>query len=118
VYAVPGPIDRASSLGCNKLIQNGARLVLDAGDILDDLNLLLPREAGGAPGVDAAAVARPELTEGERVVWEALHTDELQLDEIIGKSGLPAAEVASGLMRLEIRRLVKQLPGRRYVRSS
>lgn len=118
VYAVPGPIDRASSLGCNKLIQNGARLVLDAGDILDDLNLLLPREAGGAPGVDAAAVARPELTEGERVVWETLHTDELQLDEIIGKSGLPAAEVASGLMRLEIRRLVKQLPGRRYVRSS
>lgn len=118
VYAVPGPIDRASSLGCNKLIQNGAKLVLGAEDILDDLNLLLPPSAGETPEAKAAAAAvRHELTECEQAVWDVLGAEERHLDEIIGQSGLPASEVASGLMRLEIRRLVKQSPGRRYVRA-
>jgi len=125
VYAVPGPIDRASSLGCNKLIQNGARLVLDAGDILEDLNLLIPREpeldfdgavvtenGAGAP----KTTARPDLSGSELGVWEVLH-EEMQLDEIIGASGLPASEVAVALMRLEIRRLIRQAPGRRYTRA-
>jgi DNA processing protein len=120
VYAVPGPIDKASSLGCNKLIQNGARLVLEAGDILDDLNLLIPRpvgEAAPAGAVSAAATARPELTEGEAVVWDILQQEEMQLDEIITACGLPASDVTTALMRLEIRRLVKQRPGRRYFRA-
>ncbi len=118
VYAVPGPIDRASSLGCNKLIQNGARLVLGAEDILDDLNLLLPRGSGGAEtGKEPApAGAPPELTPGEQAIWEVLGSEEQHLDEIIEKSGLGVADVASGLMRLEIRRLVRQSPGRRYAR--
>ncbi len=56
VYAVPGPIDRPSSLGANRLIQEGARLVMDAADIVDDLSQLLPpqrahrRPAGRQPG--------------------------------------------------------------------
>ena len=46
-----------------------------------------------------------------------LSGEELHMDDIIGQSNLPAAEVASGLMRLEIRRLIRQSPGRRYVRA-
>lgn len=121
VYAVPGQIDKPTSLGCNKLIQNGARLVLDAGDILEDLNLLLPRQEA-LPGMDpdkAAGKTQPlvDLTESEAAVWAHLGDEELQLDEIIGASGLPASEVTTALMRLEIRRLVRQRPGRRYVRA-
>jgi DNA processing protein len=122
VYAVPGPIDKASSLGCNKLIQNGARLVLEAGDILDDLNLLIPRPTAEATSASSgraspADIARPELTDGEAVVWNILQQEEMQLDEIISACGLPASEVTTALMRLEIRRLVKQRPGRRYFRA-
>ena len=118
VYAVPGPIDRASSMGCNKLIQNGAKLVLGAEDILDDLNLLLPPTADQSPEARAASAAvRQELTEGEQAVWDVLGAEELHLDEIIGQCGLPASEVAAGLMRLEIRRLIRQSPGRRYARA-
>ncbi len=127
VYAVPGPIDRASSLGCNKLIQNGARLVLDAGDILEDLNLLLPREpelalGGDATGQEPAAGVekagpRADLSPAERGVWEVLAGEEMSLDDLIITSGLPASEVAVALMRLEIRRLIRQLPGRRYVKA-
>ena len=127
VYAVPGPIDRASSLGCNKLIQNGARLVLDAGDILEDLNLLLPREpelalGGDATGEEPAAGVekagpRADLSPAERGVWDVLAGEEMSLDDLIITSGLPASEVAVALMRLEIRRLIRQLPGRRYVKA-
>ncbi|MES2707419.1 MAG: DNA-processing protein DprA [Verrucomicrobiota bacterium] len=115
VYAVPGPIDRASSLGCNKLIQNGARLVLDAGDILEDLNLLFPPDPKTAQDPGPATVP-VNLTEEENAIWQALGTGERHLDEIIDTTGLPASGVSVALMRMELRRQVRQLPGRRYVR--
>lgn len=133
VYAVPGPIDRATSLGCNKLIQNGARLVLDAGDILEDLNQLLPAESlplfpvereipptGEEAEAQLTADGAPEpsgLPAGEQWLWNALKAGPCQLDDLIGRSGLPASEVTVGLMRLELRRLVRQLPGRYYLRK-
>ena len=74
VYAVPGPIDRASSLGCNKLIQNGARLVLEAGDILEDLNMLFPVPAEMTPSGETGPSGDKTLSgsglEGtEKGVW-------------------------------------------------
>ena len=117
VYAVPGPIDRPSSMGCNKLIQNGARLVLDAADILDDMNALLPEPMFSK--VDAPASQSPaNLSETEQLLWNALEDGETQLDTIIARTALPAATASSQLMRMELKRLVKQLPGRRYVRIS
>jgi len=115
VYAIPGPIDRPSSAGCNKLIQNGARLVLDAADILDDMNALLPEPLFAA--ADAPAAKTPEnLTETEQLIWNALGSDEAHLDQIIARTSLSAATASSQLMRMELKRLVQQLPGRRYVR--
>jgi DNA processing protein len=115
VYAIPGPIDRPSSAGCNKLIQNGARLVLDASDILDDMNALLPEPLIAA--ADAPAGRTPlNLTETEEMIWNALGSDEAHLDQIIARTSLPAATASSQLMRMELKRLVQQLPGRRYVR--
>ncbi|RYD37267.1 MAG: DNA-processing protein DprA, partial [Verrucomicrobiaceae bacterium] len=125
VYAVPGPIDRASSLGCNKLIQNGARLVLSAEDILEDLNQLFPPSAapaagsgggGGTSGSTLPAAALVDLTDEESALWQALGQEERQMDELIDATGLAASSVSVALMRLELRRLVKQLPGRRYTR--
>ena len=113
VYAIPGPIDRPSSAGCNKLIQNGARLVLDAADILDDMNALLPVTAAMPSPSQNPAVS---LTESEQLIWDALAEGETQLDSIISRTGLPAASASSQLMRMELKRLVKQLPGRCYVR--
>ena len=115
IFAVPGPIDRPTSEGCNTLIQNGARLVMAAADILDDLGWLIPPEAGGArhglrvgPGV--------ELGGDERRVWEALGHDERQFDDLVAASGLAAAAVTVALMKLELKRLVRPLPGRQYAR--
>lgn len=119
VYAVPGPIDRVSSLGCNKLIQDGASLVIDAADILDDLNLLLPASQPELfPPDQAPSSAKPaNLSAEEESIWTALGTETRHIDEIITACGLPTGVVSSNLMRLELKRLVKQLPGRHYVRT-
>ena len=71
------------------------------------------------PTSDAAnAPVRPaaELSEMEQSIWDALEGGETQLDTIIARTGLPAASASSQLMRMELKRLVKQLPGRHYVR--
>ncbi len=118
VYAVPGPIDRPTSAGSNKLIQQGARLVTCAGDILDDLGELFPSQRAAAPGkadAPAAATTAPKLTQDETLIITALEVGELTLDELATSTRLPSYKVSSTLLLLEMKRLVKPLPGLRYV---
>jgi DNA processing protein len=110
VYAVPGPIDRPTSAGANRLIQQGAKLVTGAGDILDEMSLLFPTER--------ATDLPPTLSADELTLLEAIETSETPLDAIVAKSGLPMPKVASTLLALEMKRRVKQLPGQQFVRLS
>jgi DNA processing protein len=111
LYAVPGRIDAPAALGSNRLIQQGAKLVIAVDDILDDLPLVF-REKPELPA--PAPVA--DLTPDQQKVFDALGTEETSLDSVIATSGLTAAAVSSTLLALEIRRLVKQLPGKRFVK--
>jgi DNA processing protein len=114
VYAVPGQIDKPTSAGCNRLIQQGAKLIMDGGDVLDDLMTLFPT-APSAPKVTESAPAA-ELTLDERILYEAIGSEEAHINEITTSSGLTSATVNATLMRLEMKRLIRALPGRRYVR--
>lgn len=111
VYAVPGPIDRPSSAGSNRLIQQGAKLVTSAADILDDLQSLFPQRAM-APVVKAADV----LSDDEKTVLAALDEGEMGLDLLVAKTRLPTRNLSSTLLALEIKRLVKQLPGQQFAK--
>jgi len=113
VYAVPGQINAPSAQGSNRLIQQGAKLVMDANDLLDDLQILLPETK---PSPEAAVRALPLLTADERRVYDAIETTETSIDAIATKSELPSGTVSSVLLRLELKRLVKQLPGKYFVR--
>ncbi len=113
VYAVPGHINAPSAMGSNRLIQQGAKLVMDASDILDDLQILLP-EAKPAP--QAAARPLPQLSAEERLVYDAIDASETAIDAIAAKTALPSASVSSTLLGLELKRLVKQLPGKYFVK--
>lgn len=113
VYAVPGHINAPSAQGSNRLIQQGAKLVMDASDILDDLEILLP-EAKPAP--EAAARPLPEMTADERSVYDAINATETSIDDIATRANLPSSTVSSTLLRLELKRLVKQLPGKYFVK--
>lgn len=112
VYAVPGQIDRPTSMGSNKLIQQGAKLVMSASDILDDLNSLFPQSATEK----AASTPSRTLSPDEQVVFDALDSTETPLDELVARTRLPAARVSTSLLMLEMKRLVKQLPGSQFVR--
>jgi DNA processing protein len=111
LYAVPGRIDSPSALGSNRLIQQGAKLVITVDDILDDLPMIFKEQ----PELPAAAPVA-ELTPAQQKVLDALGSDETTLDSVIVTSGLTAAAVSSTLLALEMRRLVKQLPGKRFVK--
>ncbi|HYF35743.1 MAG TPA: DNA-processing protein DprA, partial [Prosthecobacter sp.] len=101
VYAVPGPIDKPTSAGCNRLIQQGAKLVMDGGDILDDLMVLFPT-APKAPVVEESKPA-VTLTLDEEILFRSMGTEDRHIDEIISLSGLTAATVSVTLMRLEMK---------------
>jgi DNA processing protein len=113
VYAVPGHISAPSAQGSNRLIQQGAKLVMDASDILDDLQILLPETK---PSPEAAARPLPTLSADERRIYDAIESTETAIDEIAAKCQLPSATVSSTLLRLELKRLVKQLPGKYFVK--
>lgn len=114
VYAVPGPIDKPTSAGCNRLIQQGAKLVMNGDDILDDLTDFFPM----APAASKLEATRPAvaLTLEEEILYKAIDQEERHIDELISRSGLTTATVNVTLMRLEMKRLIRALPGRRYLR--
>jgi DNA processing protein len=113
VYAVPGHINAPSAMGSNRLIQQGAKLVMSASDILEDLQILLPETK---PSPEAAMRPLPPLSEDERRVYEAIDSSETAIDQIAGRCNLPSATVSSTLLALELKRLVKQLPGKYFVK--
>ncbi|MEY2599529.1 MAG: DNA-protecting protein DprA [Verrucomicrobiota bacterium] len=117
VYAIPGPIDRTTSGGSNRLIQQGAKLVTSPEDILEDLQELFPIPRSAPPlgpvspkGPPAGADASPE----ERLLLSALQSTERGVDELIQTTGLPASQVGAALLSLELKRMVKALPGNWY----
>jgi len=112
-YAVPGNVDDERNWGCHKLIQDGALLVQDASDILRELGLL----EEGEPS-DARQMALPieSLNEQERDIAALLSLEPMQVDEIIEKTGLPAPMVSGTLTILEMKNIVRRVPGNAYVR--
>ena len=113
VYAVPGHINAPSAMGSNRLIQQGAKLVMDASDILEDLEILVPE---AKPSPETAVRPLPPLSDEERRVFEAIEATETSIDDIAARSQLPSGAVSSTLLQLELKRLVKQLPGKYFVK--
>lgn len=112
VYVVPGQIDRPHARGSNRLIQQGAKLVTGAHDILDDMQILFPEKAAPepvSPRLDA-------LSEEERGVYEGIGESATAIDAIAERCHLPTHRVSATLLALEMKRLVKQLPGQHFVK--
>jgi DNA processing protein len=116
VYAVPGRIDQPYSKGCHQLIKDGAKLVEGVEDILAETQFLfrLPEQT-----TNPVARAVPEnLSDAEKTLFETLGKEEVFIDQLIHQSGLPAPIVSSALLKLEMKKLVRQLPGKVFVRTA
>ena len=102
VFAIPGSIHSPHAKGCHALLKQGAKLVESADDILEELQTSSPRQAQ-APSPQEPPLADPLL--------QALGSDPVGLDELLGRTGWPVAELSARLLTLELEGLVARLPG-------
>jgi DNA processing protein len=110
VFAVPGPIYAEMSKGPNNLIKMGAKLVTEANDILEDLNLkTLPEQKQ----TQLTFLGTPD----EMLVLKLLSKQPKNINAIIKESGLEAGKVTSALTFLEMKGRVKNLGGQQYIVS-
>lgn len=118
VYAVPGPIDKPTSAGCHRLIREGATLLTDASELLEDLdNLIGIQPVGAKAAIEAPPPAPlPALAPEEEQVLAALGDSEAAVDQLVDRTDLPASTVSTTLLKLEMKKLVRALPGFRYTR--
>ncbi len=144
VYAVPGPIDAPDSVGCNRLIRDGAGLAAEGWDILRDFQERFPEKLRPARKLPAwtplptrrraeprrkpapepekapalRAVSREGLTDDQIALLGVLEPEgPVQVDDLIESTGIPARRVSSALTMLEIDGCVRQHDGKRYTRT-
>jgi DNA processing protein len=115
VFAIPGKVDSEHSRGCHALIKEGVHLVEEPADVYAHIAAFknLPR--------GDEAPLKPKLPPGLSPTEAALYvhlrpSDPITGDELIDKTGLPVPQVTSGLLTLELKRLAKCLPGKKYIR--
>jgi len=118
VFAVPGRIDSPRSKGCHDLIKKGAKLCEDAEDILSEFEYLFPASNRPRSPGETGVLPALELSENEKLVFDTLSQEESAIDEVIRRSGLPSSAVSVALLGLEMKRAVKQLPGKLFVRNT
>jgi len=116
VFAVPGRIDSPRSRGCHELIKKGAKLCESVEDVLAEFEYLFPPAAVKVASESGGASAMT-LSDEEVAVLAAIPLEGAHVDGIIGSAGLGAARVSVVLLGLEMKRLVRQLPGKLFERS-
>jgi len=125
VFAVPGNITSAQSFGPNHLIKQGAKLVDQWIDVVEEFpasvrERLLPPVGAPEPvaGGGGPSLFEQSLTPEQQVVFEALRADEaLFVDSICGAVSLPQPRVLTALLTLEMNGLIRQLPGKNFIRK-
>lgn len=113
VFAVPGRVHARYSEGCNRLIKAGAKLVETWEDVLGELVPHLK----GRKSRRAETPPPPDLRPEEQRVFDLLADGPLHIDLLIARAGLPAGRVASALVGLEMKGVVRQLHGKVFERS-
>lgn len=123
VMAIPGRIDSPTSQGCHKLLRNGAKLITCVDDVLDEIqNLPMPMAKKSAvidinPSQPVAKTVRPALSAEEEKIVEAVGKNEILIDDLANSTGIDVGRLNGMLIALQIKRVLKIIPGGRVTRA-
>lgn len=120
VFTVPGQSDSPASAGCLDLIRKGARMIRHVDDLLEDLGGLsvpipvprqsLPRTQSQSPPPPKPSGPPPGLDDTQRRIWDHL-TEPRHIDDLSRDLDLPAGELVRTLTLLEMKKVVRKMPG-------
>jgi len=113
IFAVPGSINSFKSAGSHFLIKQGAALVENADDVLEGLGLNFN---SSLKTVAPKEQPLPPMDESERSVFDTLGDYPVHIDQIAREAGLDQARVSGLLIKMELKGLIRQLPGKMFVR--
>ncbi len=126
VMAVPGKIDSPLSKGAHRLIKQGATLVESVEDVMEALGYVGEQLQSHVTEAATEASEKMEaplfngkqfkLSDDEKKVYDALGKEPLHIDQIIADTNVPAGTVNAGLISLQLKGLIKQLPGNLFLR--
>jgi DNA processing protein len=111
VFAIPGNINSANSVGTNKLIKDGAKVITNTGDILDELKINHNLDFNYRI---ANRMHEMKLSENEKTIAQRLINGPAHIDTIARDCGISTQLVSSVLIMLELSGFVEQLPGKYF----
>jgi DNA processing protein len=117
VFAIPGSIHSFLSKGCHDLIKQGARLVNSYQDIIEELETEdIDSKSSENCNDKEENINVDDLNEYEKVFLKYISTDPLHIDEITNLTELSPAQVNETLLSLELKNLIREVEGKRYIR--
>jgi DNA processing protein len=117
VFALPGRVDSLASEGCHDMIRDGATLVRHVDDILQGLGPLVG-PIRSADGQSVHTARELLLDDQERRILSLVPIDPIHIDQILSQAGIEPSRALATLTVLEMRRLVRRLPGGQFCRTT
>jgi DNA processing protein len=115
VFALPGNVNSANSIGTNKLIRDGAKIVTCVEDILEELNVFTGSTINFFEPKDVGKERMlKNLDTDERTLVECLRAEPMHIDKLVEKSGLQIKTINAILVMLELKGIINQLPGKMF----
>jgi DNA processing protein len=118
VFAVPGPAGSAMSVGTHRLLREGAKLVEGLQDIMEEIGPQLAARTRPPSARAARPSAEPQLPDEEATVYRLLSHEPRHMDELTALTGQIPSRLSGVLLQLELRGVVRQLAGQRYIRAA
>jgi DNA processing protein len=122
VFSVPGHADSFVSKGTNQLLREGAKLVESADDIIEELEPILRSKINEfkanhpEQAQQKEILMKPQLSKEDSMVYQLVSSQAVQLDELVEKTNLDIPRISDILLRLQMKRLVQQLPGKQFIK--
>jgi len=118
VFAVPGSIQSFKSIGTHTLIKQGAKLVEHAQDVMEELSPLIVANAGKDNADKNKIIETVDpLSPDESIVFDALGPYQTHIDDLIRKISMDPGKISSMLLKLELKGIVQQSPGKYFTVS-